>query len=111
MFVFNIVIDEIKMAIPCRTYQVSTGAWEGYLQLIDVQNMQDDMLPDHKVSTLYIPISNVNWFAHLRKNEPQEIEPEETELEFEEDSEESEEELPKPSVAPQQKRRYKKSRK
>lgn len=107
MYVFNVNIDGNKMTIPCRAYAVVKQApWNGYLQLADVQNMADDILPNHKVKNIFMPQSNTNWFAELEKlPEPEVVEEPEVEEELE-----IEETLAVPQP-PKQKRKTKKPRK
>lgn len=109
MYVFNVNIDGSKMTIPCRAYSVvKQTPWNGYLQLADVQNMADDILPNHKVKNIFIPQSNTNWFAELERiPEPELVE----EVEIEEELEEEVEETLAVPQPPKQKRKTKKPRK
>ena len=101
MNVFNITLEGKKISIPCQAYTVVTkGPWNGYLQLVGIEGMLDDTVPGHKITSLYIPQSNTNWFAELKKIEVLE----DKELE----SEEIEEKVAPQQPIKQNKRRRKK---
>ncbi len=101
MYVFNINLEGKKVSVPCKAYTVlQEKPWNGYLQLAGIEGMRDDVMPDHKITSLYVPQSTTNWFAKLEKIQEKEVE----ELELEE----SEEEVVPQQPIKQNKRRRKK---